>query len=247
MQYELKETPKGPTRLFDAADVDAAAEYWLDRCPGMPLRVVGGSEGYGFGMHSEVRPLLDAVARLKAERALAASSDDGYRFLVQNAVAAGTLADQEQVDAVMQFAEHHAGGLVVLGRSLDDGRYVKMHDSWGDDGKVVVHAYDPEDEMINADVEYYFDTGAEALERFLAFGTEPRVYCVGLPVTILVDDAGVVRYEVDLCEASSAVREDTAVPIDEEGQPLYTDEQVDSDAKRVEAALIEGTIAPKAV
>lgn len=71
-------------------------------------------------------------------------------------------------DQVAEYVEHHAGGLMVMERPLADSRMVKMHDTWGDDGPVVVHTYsrvlaeDP-----NETVEH-FATGADALACFLA-------------------------------------------------------------------------------
>lgn len=80
-------------------------------------------------------------------------------------------------DVVRTYAEHHSGGLIVMGRALGDGRYVKMHDSWGDpddepEGHVVVHVYDTDpDPLMSEDPTEtitYFPTGAAALPAFLA-------------------------------------------------------------------------------
>ncbi len=69
IRYELSETPKGPVRSFTVDEVDEAAKFWLDHAKGMPVRVAGGSEGWGYGLPHEVKPLLDAVARLQESRA----------------------------------------------------------------------------------------------------------------------------------------------------------------------------------
>lgn len=115
---------------------------------------------------------------------------DMERWLEQNEIAARGLTEDE-VRAAEDFAEHHAGGLFVLGCYVDGKPelYVKMHDSWGDEDKVVVHVYhhddmtgrcqshegahtyraDP-DPCIGWDVtdaEHYYDTGSEALAHFL--------------------------------------------------------------------------------
>ena len=91
-------------------------------------------------------------------------------FIVQNALAAETLT----ADEVAPYAEHHSGGLIVLGAHLPDGRYAKVHDSWADEAKVVLHAYDPDFVMPTDDpaadpresvAEY--DTGREALDELL--------------------------------------------------------------------------------
>lgn len=85
-------------------------------------------------------------------------------FLDQNLLAGETLERADVVD----YVEHHAGGLLVLGgyRDDDSGHYVKMHDSWGDEGTVIVHEYDPDDwegfERVN-----HFRNGREALDFFL--------------------------------------------------------------------------------
>lgn len=90
--------------------------------------------------------------------------DEMGRFMAQNTLAAQTVTPEqaEQADA---FAEHHCGGLYVLGAPLGE-RYVKCHDSWGDEGTVVVHAYDPEDGGTPDDV-WHFPTGEQAVARFL--------------------------------------------------------------------------------
>lgn len=66
MYYALRRFPADAPRYFSADQLEEAARYWHEQCPGMALRVTGGAEGSGegFGLYSEVRPLLDAVARL---------------------------------------------------------------------------------------------------------------------------------------------------------------------------------------
>lgn len=86
-------------------------------------------------------------------------------FLEQNDLCAATLTPQN-VDDLEPYAQHYSGGLVVVLRDLGDDRYVKMHDSWGDDGQIVVHAYNTltdEDET-----ERYFDAGWQAAEHFFS-------------------------------------------------------------------------------
>ena len=77
------------------------------------------------------------------------------------------------------FVEHHSGGLLVAGESVDytdpDGVemdiYCKMHDTWGDpddpnEGPIVVHIYDT-NESPEGDVVLYFTSAVSALELFL--------------------------------------------------------------------------------
>lgn len=90
------------------------------------------------------------------------------RFIDQNELTAKTVTAAE----VEGWVEHHAGGLYVLISPLAGGRYVKMHDSWGDDGKVVVHTYHPDVEDGETDSEDYFDTGREAYLHFLRIANE---------------------------------------------------------------------------
>lgn len=94
-------------------------------------------------------------------------SAEARTFFDQNATAAQSLT----VDQVEAFADHHAGGLVVLWRSLSDDWSVKMHDSWGgpdDDGNdVIVHVYRNSDEDPRDTVTYYA-TGREAYAAFMA-------------------------------------------------------------------------------
>jgi hypothetical protein len=94
--------------------------------------------------------------------------DYAQTFLDQNEIAAATLT-RDEVEA---FAEHHAGGLHVLGSYFDNGErsgYVKMHDSWGDDENVIVHEYDPDnpDPDDDDDIVHEFSTGRAALDYFL--------------------------------------------------------------------------------
>ena len=99
-------------------------------------------------------------------------SEELTRFLAQNERTTATILP-EQVAMIGHFAEHHSGGLYVLGRELDDGRYVKMHDSWGDDEYVVVHAYDPmgASRRVERDdeEETYFKKGSDAILAFLYY------------------------------------------------------------------------------
>lgn len=93
------------------------------------------------------------------------------RFLEQNEDASTGLTEGD-LAAVVAHAEHHAGGLFVLWRPLEDGLSVKMHDDWGGDEGVVVNTYDSEDPDMDA-VEF-FDNGHDALARFLEVtGLEP--------------------------------------------------------------------------
>lgn len=75
------------------------------------------------------------------------------------------------------FVEHHSGGLLVAGESVDvwvDGAtsiYAKLHDTWGDpddpdEGPIVVHIYDT-NESPKDDVVLYFTSGVSALDLFL--------------------------------------------------------------------------------
>ncbi|GAB3081145.1 hypothetical protein GCM10027053_52160 [Intrasporangium mesophilum] len=92
-------------------------------------------------------------------------------FLAQNAAfAAGLTA--EGLEAIEAFAEHHSGGLYVLGRQVSDELYVKTHDSWGpgmpdEPGDVVVHLYSLDDEQ-SLDLVLFFNDGTAALAAFFA-------------------------------------------------------------------------------
>jgi hypothetical protein len=93
---------------------------------------------------------------------------DAERFLTQNEDFATTLTPDD-MEAVEQHAEHHAGGLYVLWRWLGDDWSVKAHESWGgpdEDGRnMVVHVYNVEDP--DHDTVTYFRTGHEAVAAFL--------------------------------------------------------------------------------
>lgn len=99
--------------------------------------------------------------------------NDAQRFLSQNDGYAETLTDDDRA-TVEQYAEHHSGGLYVLGRALESGLYVKSHESWGGPDDVlgrehVVHMYDPDADDDGTEVVLqYFDTGHEALQAFLS-------------------------------------------------------------------------------
>lgn len=94
---------------------------------------------------------------------------DTERFLRQNETFAADLTE-EDVATVQLYAEHHAGGLYVLWRDLEDGLSVKTHDSWGGDTDIVVHIYDAEDPDLQR--ERYFTSGHEALACFLSATTD---------------------------------------------------------------------------
>ncbi len=96
-------------------------------------------------------------------------SRNGLAFLDQNPRAAATLTSTDQLEAVDDFAEHHAGGLIVLFRYTEDGRCMKMHDSWGDEDTVVVHTYDPDNPEDPAETVQSFTSGTDALAAFLTF------------------------------------------------------------------------------
>lgn len=85
-------------------------------------------------------------------------------FLAQNDLFSADLTAHDR-EVAAPYAEHHAGGLFVLGRRINDRLYVKAHDSWGDDGKIVVHVYDPD--AADGGTVDYFDSGHDALVRFL--------------------------------------------------------------------------------
>ena len=87
------------------------------------------------------------------------------RFNAQNDLGGVVLTAEEQ-DIIRRYADHHAGGLVVLWRSLTDDLSVKLHDSWGEDGPVVVHVYDADDP--DRDYIEEFADGHEAIARFLS-------------------------------------------------------------------------------
>lgn len=90
----------------------------------------------------------------------------GDWFLDQNTDFARGLTedDRETVDA---FAEHHAGGLIVLWRPMEvDGLSVKAHDDWSDQDSIVVHVYDSPDP--DRDWVRLFANGHDALAAFLS-------------------------------------------------------------------------------
>lgn len=95
--------------------------------------------------------------------------DAAKAFLSQNDAFAEGLTEDD-LATVEEYAEHHAGGLFVLWRYVDDNLSVKAHDSWGgadDEGhECIVHVYSTEDD--SHDVVNYYATGHEALEAFLA-------------------------------------------------------------------------------
>lgn len=91
---------------------------------------------------------------------------DTRRFLEQNTLAAGDL-DEDDLETVRDHAEHHAGGLYVLWRPIDDEWSVKLHDSWGDSEHIVVHTYRPFGDDLEDDVILEFTSGHAALEAFL--------------------------------------------------------------------------------
>lgn len=92
-------------------------------------------------------------------------------FIDQNPYSARGLSR----DQIELYAEHHSGGLIVLGGYAGSGSYVKMHDTWGpgteggEPGDIVVHEYDPEN--FNEDAEddkvAFFTDGPTALKAFL--------------------------------------------------------------------------------
>lgn len=138
----------------------------------------------------------------------------------------------EELNELDGLAEHHAGGLYVIAREVSDNLYVKAHDTWGDDGPVVVHVYDPDNPERQAVRSYA--TGSGALRNFLEADESwlSRSYVVGLPVVITVHPDGRVDYEVDTGDAGSVIRDEYPFPEDTED---LTDEQVEADAKAVDA------------
>lgn len=110
-------------------------------------------------------------------------------FLGQNPICAETLS----LEDVGGLAEHHAGGLAVLGAPASiEGRYVKMHDTWGpgkpdEPGEIVVHEFYlnpageehhsweivnedgiPEQAWDDGSYVWFFDSGRAAYEFFLS-------------------------------------------------------------------------------
>lgn len=94
--------------------------------------------------------------------------DDLIRFLEQNELAADTITPEQLATLENGFAEHHAGGLFVLIRRVGE-RYLKLHDSWGDENMVVLHCYDPGSPDDPSEVEVYFKDGRTAVDAFLAW------------------------------------------------------------------------------
>ena len=75
--------------------------------------------------------------------------------------------------------------------------------------------------------------------------TAPRTYCIGLPVFVTVHDDGTVTYDIDVAEADHAPCEyepEYQEMLDEAGQPMVlTEEILDADTERIEAAICAGT------
>ncbi len=63
--------------------------------------------------------------------------------------------------------------------------------------------------------------------------TEPRTYCIGLPVIITVHDDGTVQFEIDKSEAYDIWE---GAPTDDEGNPTYDEAQIQADSDRISAA-----------
>lgn len=103
-------------------------------------------------------------------------------FRRQNPKAAAGLTDEE----IEPFAEHHSGGLVVMGSPAGEPTgvdlreyYAKMHDSWGPDDAIVVHCYDVDqiDESDpRSDQVTYHEDSRSAFRHFLSWlrGPEPK-------------------------------------------------------------------------
>lgn len=79
---------------------------------------------------------------------------------------------QEMADLAEGYAQHYSGGLLVLIKRTPTG-CLKMHDTWGDDGPVVVHHYGLDDEGLDAGSDTdphewvaHFQTGTEAFRLF---------------------------------------------------------------------------------
>jgi hypothetical protein len=67
-------------------------------------------------------------------------------FLAQNTKTARHVTEEQKVELrEWEHAEHHSGGLIVLGRPFDEGLYVKMHDGWGNNDDPVLHIYSLDD------------------------------------------------------------------------------------------------------
>lgn len=91
-------------------------------------------------------------------------------------------------DQIDEYVSHHAGGLRVMDRWVDDKRIVKMHDSWGGEDSVVVHVYDPENADDPDEIVKHFSTGAAAFEYFKALpdgeaSLPPAIEAAGLTMT----------------------------------------------------------------
>ena len=63
IKFALRRFPTDVPRIF--TDPDEAAAYWLAECNGMPVRVISSVwNGEGPGLYAEVKPILDAAARI---------------------------------------------------------------------------------------------------------------------------------------------------------------------------------------
>lgn len=126
-----------------------------------------GGEDVGGMTEAELALVEGAAFRLSFQTVQTVNpSNDARAFLEQNTLCAADLTEDD-IEAVIFYAEHHCGGASVLARAGLGHRAIKMHDSWGPDENVVVHIYetdgdDPDDEV------YPFTSGHEALAFFLS-------------------------------------------------------------------------------
>lgn len=80
----------------------------------------------------------------------------------------------EQCESIEAYAQHYSGGLHVLLKRTADGKYLKLHDTWGPgedgDGPIILHCYDVESEE-DDETEWCgnFNTGKDAIAAFLAY------------------------------------------------------------------------------
>ena len=104
----------------------------------------------------------DLVINLLDATGLYPDEPEWSAFAEQNKTFMFGLTPDDTAELV-QYASFHAGGLFVLIRPvLTAGAanvYAKVHDSWGDDGDIVLDIYDADGEDPNDNVQVYFSGG----------------------------------------------------------------------------------------
>ncbi len=104
--------------------------------------------------------MTEVTEEQAAAKAATMDTYEGADFVLQNTLAAATIPEE----AMDQWSQHHAGGLVVLIGEAGGKHYVKLHDSWSDEDTVVVHIYPMDDS--DEGVVFHFKRGDHAIAFF---------------------------------------------------------------------------------